>query len=897
MSVSPYVVYRRSRLPLGELEQGMSFTAAWSRVDELRALREEIDTTAAALSDRIGESVPAGDERVRAGLLRLRRDVHNRRHERVAAQLAPLRPHLDPELLGAVERWCALCARAEECAREGARELEDGRTAAARGFRALFEHDAMERSLQLSGDQLYRGLRDFVLGGSGARKPSKARVRESSLVNFAYRASLKPSPFGRFTEIGAFPPDAPGTAAPGRPTGPDPSDASDTFGLSDTSDDSVTTLNRLLVNWVLAALPRIPGGLESGLLVLNSTLRRGADTVEFAGVAPGTRDEGHIATETVLGMRREPLIDALLAAMPDGSAPAVPVLRALTEVTGDEELSRKVVHGLIRAGVLFFRPEVDDHDPDYAAKLAAMLAAGGTPQTRELSGHFARLRRLETDFARAPAGERRNLLDSAHEAITNIAGLCQVSPPPEAVLKSPVFEDTPTSVPPQAWDLATVRRSLPALTGLWRLASLMDNGQIRRLGLHAFATRVLGDRRSMPFLDFFRAFSALGDQEQVDVLMGRGVPAAATYAAQRAEALRTVREGLVPGDGTVHLDPAAVEAACAGVDDLRHTESVTFRTQFAHGALPGQDRTLVVNGVLTGYGVYFSRFGSFIGGDGDWSLRDAQREHLDRRFPGQTDLNSVLGFNFNLHPPLTRKVVDYPGGVTLGAGRTPYTLDRLEVRADPATRSLSLWDPEAGEALDLVPMNFLTPIGVPLLYRLLEALTPSNRYLWKPLDDILDAGGPAAHTGGAPRLVVGDVVADRRSWTVPAADIAMLEELSRDSFEALVDFDTWRLARGLPRHAFVLCQTPEERDVMAGRSRKVSRRWSDYEHLRRASVHKPMYVDFRNPYLVRSFAKSALSRGDVLVSVRECLPSVDDYGPDTGRTAAEEFFVELCTDK
>ncbi|MCT4355815.1 lantibiotic dehydratase family protein [Streptomyces sp. Je 1-79] len=882
VNISPYVVYRRSRLPLGALG-GMSFTAAWSRIDELEGLREEIRHRAAGLADRLGEAVPTLGDDVRAPLIRVRRDVHNLRHDRVAARLEPLRPHLDAGLFAEVETWCALGLRAEQCEREGAAELEREKTQAADGFRELFEHDAMARSIQLSGDRLYRGLRDFVHGeDAAALKPSKARLRESSLVNFAYRASLKPSPFGRFTEIGAFPPDAP--AAQASPDGPAPG-------------ESITRLNRLLVNWVLAAVPRVPGGLESGHLVLNSTLRAGAESIEFIGVAPGSREEGKIASETVLRVRRESLFNALLAAMPHGSAPATHVLRALGAVTGKDAVSREVVHGLIRAGTLFFRPEIDDHDPDYAAKFEETLAAGGTPETAVLRGHFAELRRLETDFAEAAATERQKLLDSAYAAIGGIAELCKVSPPPEDVLKSPVFEDTPASTAPQAWNLSSVQRSIPALTGLWRLASLMDNGQVKRLGLHAFATRVLGDRPSMPFIEFFQAFSSLSDQEQADVFMGRDVEAVGTFVTQRAEALRTIRERLVTADGAVHLDPSVIERACEGVDDLLHTESVTFRAQFAQGVLPDRDRTLVVNGLLTGYGVYFSRFGSFVGGTDDWSLPAAQRAHIDSRFPGQVDLNSVLGFNFNLHPPVTRRVVNYPGAVSLGGDRKVYTLDRLEVRSEPGTTSLRLWDPEAREFLDLVPMNFMTPVGVPLLYRLLEAMSPSNRYLWKPLEDIQDAGGPVAYSDTAPRLVVGDVVAERRSWNVAAADIPMLQDLSRDSFDAFVAFDALRRSRGLPRHAFVLCQTPEERDVMAGRSRKVTRQWADYAHLRRASVHKPMYVDFRNPFLVRSFAKSALSRGDVLVSIRECLPSVDDYGPDTGWTAAEEFFVELCTDK
>ncbi|GAA4036198.1 lantibiotic dehydratase [Allokutzneria multivorans] len=878
VSVSPYVVYRRGRLPLSELA-GMAFSATWARVDELGELRQEIAAVAASLSDRLGALVPVVDDGARADLIKLRRDVHNLRHDHVGTRVEPLRAHLDTELLAEIERWTGLGERADGCEHAAERALEDEKAAATKGFRALFEHDAMGRSLQLSGEQLHRALRDFVSGSGKPPKPSKARVLESSLVNFAYRASMKPSPFGRFTELGAFPPHDPGAAVPAAAREPD---------------ESVTKLNRLLVNWVLAVVPRLPGGLETGWLLLNSTLRHDSEVVEFVGVAPGSQGNGDIPREAVLKMRREKIFDALLTAMPERRAPATEVLAALTAVTGDESVSRNVVHGLSRAGVLFFRPLADDHDPDYLSRVAEMLAEGGTAETEAVRGHFAELAKLETDFAAAPAAERQALLDSAYRSITAIAELVKGSPPPEEVLKSPVFEDTPTSSAPQTWDVETVERSRPALSALWRLASLMDNNQVRRLGLHAFAAGVLGERRSMPFLEFFGAFSSLSDQDQVDVLMGRGLDAADKFRAQRAEALRIIRERLVPGDGVVHLDPSDIQRACDGVEDLVDTESVTFRAQFARGALPGHDRTLVVNGLLTGYGVYYSRFGSFIKGTDSWSLESAQREHLDSRFPGQVDLNSVLGFNFNLHPAVTKRVVDYPGGVSLGEDRTRYRLDRLEVCVEPGTNALRLWDPEANEALDLVPMNFLTPIGVPLLYRLLEALSPSNRVLWKPLEDILDQGEP---TATAPRLVVGDVVADRRTWTVAAADIPMLQDLSRDSFEALTAFDAWRRSQGLPRHAFVLCQTAEERDIMAGRSRKVTRKWADFGHLRRASVHKPMYVDFRNPYLVRSFAKSALSREDVLVSVRECLPSVEDYGSDTGWTAAEEFFVELHTDK
>ena len=436
---------------------------------------------------------------------------------------------------------------------------------------------------------------------------------------------------------------------------------------------------------------------------------------------------------------------------------------------------------------------------------------------------------------------------------------------------------------------------MPALESLWRLASTLDYGHTKRLGLYAFAATAFGDRETVPFLSFFDRLVQLSEAEQDAVFWGHGSPAAERFAAQRDEALRGLGESFVAEDGVVRVPPGAVTEACAGVEDRLDPESITFRVQFAGGA-PSPD--LVVNGVLTGYGVYFSRFAAFIEGSAaeGWTLRSAVREHLRKAFPGQVDLNMVAGLNFNLHPPLTDRVLNYPGTWPTSPDELrAYDLSGLAVRIDHDARRLVLWDPEREEPVNLIPMNFLLPVVVPVLYQLLETLSPTIRYNWSPMDDIGRAMGHRGYPGSSPRLMVGDVVASRRTWTVPAREIPELSELSRDSYDALLRFDAWRVGQGLPRHAFVLTQRLDEYNLLAGQVEEIPRDWSDFRHLQRASVHKPMYVDFRNPYLVRSFAKSALSRDGVHVSIRECLPATDEYGGN-GPAAAEEFFVELYSD-
>ncbi|MFI1740093.1 lantibiotic dehydratase [Streptomyces sioyaensis] len=875
--VSPYVLFRRSRLPLAELED-LRFDEAWARIDESRRLQEDCAQRAGEVSDRLAACVPHVDQSVRAELVRLRRDVYNRRADSAARRLDVVEPHLDADTLVGVREWFDLVQRTRRHEDESRSLFDDRMRSARAGFARLFEHDSMARSIQLSGDQLYESLRRYTSGEMGSVKPSRLRVLESSLVNFAYRAALKPSPFGRFTEVGAFPTDLPEAG----------------HAVSEPRTYSTSTLNRVLVNWLSTGLRRVEGGIDLCQVLLNSSLRADDKMIEFVGLVADASEHG--LSETVVRLKRGGVVDRVLAVMEGGTASVPEVLAALTELTGNDEASRKALRTLMRIELLYVSPGFDEQDPAYSERLAGVLRAGTTRPVSVLSGHLDTLRELETTLSDAPAEKRGPLLRAADQAITDIAEVCEMESPPAEISRAPVYEDLWTPDRPATWSRDSVAASVPALEGLWRLSSMLDYGQTKRLGVYHFAATTFGDRETVPLLRFFEKLVQLSEAEQDAVFWGHESSAAGTFVAQRDQALRDLGAQFVPEDGVVRVTPEALKDACAGVDDCVDPDSITFRVQFA-GGTPSPD--LVVNGVLTGYGVYFSRFSSFIEGSSaaaeDWTLRSAVREHLRNAFPGQVDLNMVAGLNFNLHPPLTDRTLNYPGTWPTAPELKAYSLDKLMIRIDHAHRGLCLWDPELDEPVNLTPMNFMLPIVVPVLYNLLEVVSPTIRYNYAPMDDIGRAMGHRGYPGSSPRLMVGDVVASRRTWTVPARDIPGLSELSKDSYSALLRFDQWRREQGLPQHVFVLTQRLDEYNLLSGLVEEIPRDWSDFRHLTRASVHKPMYVDFRNPYLVRSFAKSALTRDDVYVSIRECIPAPDEYG-GPGPAAAEEFFVELYRD-
>lgn len=873
--VSPYVVFRRSRLPVAELED-LRFDGPWARIEESRLLEEECARRAGEVSELLAALVPRVDASARAELVRLRRDVFNRRAEPAARRLDLAKPHLDADTLAAVQEWLDLVGRVRRSEEEAQAAFEDRMRVARDGFARVLDHDSMARSIQLSGDQLYESLRRYTSGEMGQVKPSRARVLESSLVNFAYRAALKPSPFGRFTEVGAFPPDLPQAAG----------------AVAESRTHSTATLNRVLVNWLAAGVRRVEGGIDLCKVLLNSSLRVDENRIEFIGLIPDSSEHG--LSESIVRLKRDKVVDCLLNVLSSGTATVPEVLAALTRLTGSDATSRKALRAMMRIELLYVSPGFDEQAPDYSQRFAEVLRAGTTEPVSVLSGHLDTLRKLETQLSDAPVQQRGLLLSAAGEALTDISEVCEMDPPPADISRAPVYEDLWTPDRPATWSRPAVTDAVPALESLWKLSSLLDYGHTKRLGVYHFASTVFGERETVPFVAFCEQLVKLSEPEQDAVFWGHGSPEATNFVAQRTRALTELGRQCVAEDGVVRLSPEAVAAACAGVEDCLDPDSITFRVQFAGG---GPSPEVVVNGVLTGFGVYFSRFASFVEGSPaeDWTLRNAVRDHLRKAFPGQVDLNMVAGLNFNLHPPLTDRVLNYPGTWPTAPEQKAYSLDTLAIRIDHANRNLLLWDPERDERVHLAPMNFLLPVVVPVLYNLVEVLSPTIRYNYAPMDDIGRAMGHQGYPGSSPRLMVGDVVASRRTWTVPARDIPELSELSKDSYPALLRFDRWRRAQGLPRHVFVLTQRLDEYNLLSGLVEEIPRDWADFSHLHRASVHKPMYVDFRNPYLVRSFAKSALTRDDVYVSIRECIPAPDEYG-GPGPAAAEEFFVELYRD-
>jgi len=877
---SPYVLFRRGTLGLGALA-GVVPDRTWALLDEADRCRERRSALGADLERALHDAIPALPPGSRRAVLALRRAVHNDRSPGAVPATLPR----DCQRL--MTSWIRARAEGDALLAEAGDGLAAELDAARKVLAEVAAGEYFQRGLQLSGEDLHREVTAYAADPfDGRRKPSRRRRAESTIVSYAYRVILKPSPFGSFTEIGALP-------WPGPATAPAPAPADSPVGMV-SADGPVgvvsARLNIGLVAWLAQHLRRLDAAAELFQVRLNNTLTVTGDKAMFIR-RPMEGTDDAFQPDRVVTARHTDLVRLLVDALGAGGIPERELRDRLTAAGLTPPAATLTIDNLVKAGLCHRDLGLPDQTTRPAAVVAARLRLLPGAVAADCAAAFEGLQRIEDDYGAADVSRRGELLADLRTEARRIAELCGGPPPQPEAMRAAIYEDVGTHATPASFRPQALAENREQLELFQRLLPLLDDAAVEKFGLYRLFERCFGDAgRPVDLLSFYAAFAELGAAEAGALMSGAGDPAADRLRRHRRRFFDLLESGaLGAGDDTrTVLDPDRLRDVLADLpDDLPPWQSTAFRVQFG----TERGRTLiVVNGVTTGHGVFFSRFCDLLGqpGPGRWDLATAVREHLARTGPRQTDVTATMGLNFNLHPRLTPYELVYPGSVARPAADGVLTLTDVAVRADPALRRLSLVSKLDGRPLRLVPLNFLYPAAAPMLYRFLCGFAPTRTYrggLWEQVDRGRPDPAPAHRT----RVLLGDLVLDRRSWRVPITDLPALDGLERQELGALAAFDRWRRDRGIPRTGFfrilVPAPPPGDRDLLS-----ETRRWA--LEARTARLHKPHFIDARNPFLLHVLAKQARACPDGTLLVQECLPAVEDYGPGGGPANAEEFFVE-----
>ncbi|MCA9711477.1 MAG: lantibiotic dehydratase, partial [Myxococcales bacterium] len=538
-----------------------------------------------------------------------------------------------------------------------------------------------------------------------------------------------------------------------------------------------------------------------------------------------------------------------------------------------------------------------DQQPAYAQALAQAVGRLPGPRAARAASVLHELHGLEQSTAELEAAARASSLARIQRGLGTLAEIVDAPPLSAAQCRSIVYEDVASGTPGRTWDGAVLRAEAGRLALLQRLLPALDQARLERRALYElFASHFGPQGRCDDVLEFYRVFTQQSPAQMSALMTGVGQPWAQEVFALRRRLAEHLDARLTeaPDAETLALDEGWLRDLVGSLPEpLEPWRSAAYGLQFLRGGPAGPG--LVLNNVMTGHGWVFSRFCDLFEPTdaAGASLRELVRARIGRRHQGaaQVDIVGVFGMNANLHPRLSELELRYPG--SLGSGPAPQQLSLRDVAlvGDPRRRVVSAVRRRDGAPLRLVAHNFLFPAAAPNLYRFLCGLSEFINLragLWSTY--LSATGRPFAGPRVLPRLTLGRVVLERRSWTWPTDQLpAPGGEVDwRDPLASLQAAERWRAGLGLPREGFFRF-TPARSATADGPDwQEQMRSWA--LAARTARLRKPHYVCFDSVLLWSVLLKQLRSCPRGALTFHECLPATEEYAAGE---AAEEYYVEL----
>lgn len=860
--------------------------AASDLVEAIGALDGELDAARAELVDRLHEAVPGIPAERRGGVLKIKRDAFNGRRLGAGAADRLAREGIEEiTVRRVVELEEGRAALASELESTHRRILLDQR----RGLVELAAIPEIRRALALAAPDLFDGVARFERGELVERK---ARKLESGLARYLSRAAAKLSPYSTFTPVGLATLEA-GLDAPHLETA--------------SRADSLVRVKRYLLRQVLDVLTLCPTFRDSLPIELNNTVEEIAPG-RLRFLRPGrwrrsgengrVRYERDALVEVELG---GPLIEALrrLARTGEGGRVLPELVESLRmelaaeadPASAREQVSAMVLR-LLDLSFLLAVPPWPVNIGHLETALLEHLRGLGSP-LGEVTDVLAELVALETGYAASadPVGAARRIdaaLDALWQATARVAGLGETDAyrAPKGNFYEDVFLSTAPASPAggamarmpraRAAEMVAWTRPLVSILGLSRPAHAL--GHL----VDAFLAERWPERREIGLLELFSGFQPVwedflriearqGARRTVDPL---GLPELDALEALRVRLWDRLLELCAPFDeefGAHRLDPAALAALAEQIPPR-------YRSQVG-GALHVQPagELWVLNRMAEGIGRLGSRFTPSMPGElaALWSTSMAARSgwtECRAADPGGEggerlellDLMCIGGDTLNVHAAQTRRALELPGEPSSVAAEGRVSLAELRVRRTALGPRVV---DGRGRGLLPVHLGVAAHLYMPSLIKFLSALGPGA--LSHPFPS---PPGREAAPGVRcwERLVLGDLVLQRRAWRFAPAALPELDGLGDAA--AFAAIEGWRRRHGLPSRLFLA-----ERLVLG----KVVRR-------------KPQFLDLRSPICVRILCRAMQGAGETAgVRVEEMLPT-PEMAPRAadGSARAAEWVVD-----
>jgi hypothetical protein len=913
----PRFVCRVAGLPVRVLEEQRAAETA-AGLDRAAELAAELDAAREALTDGLFAAIGGLEDReLRGHLLKLRRDVHNRRPIG-AERLAAARPALDEGLHCGLERYRRRDEGRRRLLEELAATYEAEVAESRRQLQAAIDDPDFRDGLLLSSRDLSAGLERYRRARTD-RLGAKERQLERGLLRYLSRMAIKTTPFGTFTAL-----------VPGRLA------ASGGDGLRFDGDPRrkrpVVRLNKRIYAVLREELLADEATRAHLPVELNPTLHVDGDQWRFLA---GLGDR-----EVFQRVPRGPVLELFRDALAGGVLPRRELERrvaARPEIEASAEEVAAYTERLLEIGFLRFNLGIGEQEADWDRPLARLLEPVGSETAERVRRLVDRLRAGCDGYRHASLDRRRRLLD---ETTAEMVAFSERLGDKDKTFRAdvPFYVDAAgdASLPVPGDELATAFDELAT----WiRLTARIAWPREEQAEMRAFFDRFYGDA-SVPLLRFYEDYyrehfkehlerlrhrpharpaeggDEVGDdgEEGTEAVVGAGAepetepenvetadePARFNpFGLELLDAMKASRERIrelvderwrsAPEAEEMALSPADLEAAVAELPDpAAPCHSASTFAQLLPGVGHDGGTALLVGHTLGGFGKYFSRFLHVLPEE----LRDDLVAHNDALTSDLlAEISADGAFNANLHPPLLHWEVSYPTGDRAGL-QQPILVSDLRVEAYPGDpHALCLRHEPTGGRVVPLDLGFQNPQLRPPLFQLLIRFAPAVSYgldLWhqpKAAEgEEAEAADAEPRISHRPRLRFGErLVLARRRWNVPA-ELFPRREAAESDFEYVARADAWRREHGLPREVFLSIYpqpvprppspAPEKpTETEPGEARTAEPPTAPPR--RRGHLNKPQYIDFANPLLVDLLGRSVEGLDGFVAAFYERLPAAE----------------------
>ncbi|WP_069813258.1 lantibiotic dehydratase [Streptomyces sp. TP-A0874] len=870
--LAPQFMLRVGGLPFGFADRiAAPDSTAWA--DEVIDAELRLRDAGARLADLLQESVSQhlDDEDARRALINLRRDVFNLRAPRGLEAAERL---LSAERLALLHAWLAERERHGELLAAGSRIVAEETRYRREELRLIARTTDLRYGIQLSSPSLDEHL-DLYLDWSGGPLSKRARRIERSLLEYLFRTACKTSPFSTLTSVclGRF------GESPG---GPLHAEAGD-WGKRSATRLNMAVLARLsaLMSTTAAVRRDLPVRATGGLEVHRDRVRylrrlQNASGNEDAAVTLDTVSESlfYVPTGEVLA----DTLDLLSGDTPVRFGDAVRQLCAMRPDRAEEDVEEYLAQ-LLRLGLLVVPDlQLDIHDPDPVRSYRKGLLGLGCDWADEVAGLIERMDSDVAEFAGAGLDRRRDLLAGIRASATRAHERLGGDDVP--VVRTLVYEDTTVPAAEVTGDARTWTDQLsPALRQLARILPAFDTNLVRRFVTKGYFTVRYGvGGRCTDFLSFAHEF----DQDLYDNYSQRlmrhqrfegtelqpfdnwfrqgeitGIDEARATVAR--EITRRRRDSATTGTD-VELDEEFIRTVADRLPrKLGSLQPLSFFLQVADGGSGAP--SVVVNRVYSGLTLLFSRFAHLFGPE----LPGELGETLQAVVPEGAVFAELKGgydaTNLNLHPVVTPYEIVCPGETSFRPQQEQIPVDDLVIEHCQESDRLLLRSRRLGVEVIPVYLGFLMPMALPEVQQVLLNFSYTGLAqldLWEGTDL------PDEEVVALPRIRLGNVVVQRRSWRIAASRLPIQEKSSGDH-EWFLSWRRWQRSHGLPRRVFANL----------------------------GKEHKPQYVDF-DSYFSLQLLDAAARKTEGRVVLTEMLPGPEElWLKDGDQQYVTELTVEL----